>query len=125
MNILAIDYGTKRIGLAWVQLGLGVVLPYGIIEKPTLQGQVQAVVELIEKEGIDTLVVGLPLGLNGKENENTERVHAFVLALKKAKEISVEFIDERFSSKQADVMGGDASRDEKAAMVLLQNYLAN
>ena len=31
MNILGIDFGTKRIGLAWVQIGLDVILPFGVV----------------------------------------------------------------------------------------------
>ena len=117
MNILAIDYGAKRIGLAWVNTDIGVVLPFGQIINPEL-------ITLIQREGIDKIVVGLPLGLNGKENKGTERVRGFVEDLKKYIAVSIEFIDERFSSAEADRMeGGGASRDEKAAMIILQTYL--
>ena len=44
MNVLAIDYGDKRIGLAWVQTGLDVVLPYGLIT-----GGLKELVSLIKK----------------------------------------------------------------------------
>lgn len=117
MNILAIDYGKKRIGLAWVQVGLDVVLPYGIVST------MDELVQLIEKEKIDKLIVGFPIGLDGKENRNTKETQLFVSELKKKVDLPIEFIDERFTSKQADSMGGEASRDEKAAMVILQNYL--
>jgi putative Holliday junction resolvase len=117
MNILAIDYGKKRIGLAWCQKELGVVLPYGVIEGK------EELVELIKTEKIDKLIVGLPLGLDGKENENTKRVREFASEIEKTAMVSVEFVDERFSSHQADRMGGEASRDEKAAMILLEAWL--
>lgn len=123
MNILGIDYGKKRIGLAWVQSGLDVVLPFGQITMQDTHSTIRELADLISKENIDKVVVGLPLGMEGEENENTERVRKFVGELEKQIEIPVEFFDERFSSRQADAMGGDASRDEKAAMVILQSYI--
>ena len=121
MNILGIDYGKKRIGLAWVGTDLGVVLPYGVINNE--QVMMSKLGELIEEEKVDKIIVGLPIGLDGKENNNTEKVREFVKELKNNVDVLIEFIDERFSSKQADQMGGDVSRDEKAAMVILQSYL--
>lgn len=118
MNILGIDYGTKRIGLAWVQSGLDLILPYGVVTQEELP-------ELIQRENIDRAVVGLPLGLeDGSENDNTKRIREFGDWLIAETGIHVEYIDERMSSQQADRMEGDMSRDEKAAMVMLQAYLA-
>ena len=117
MNILAIDFGTKNIGLAWCDTGIGVVLPYGVVKKTELAG-------FIAKEKIDKVVVGLPLGLDGKENANTVRVKKFADELRAQISAPVEFFDERFSSQQADRSEGGASRDEKSAMVILEGYLA-
>ena len=118
MNTLGIDYGKKRIGLAWVQSGLDVVLPYGVIK-----GEMEELVNFIKKEKIDKLVMGMPIGLDGKENQNTKRVRTFAENLEYKTGLKVEFIDERYTSAEADNMGGEVSRDEKAAMIILQNYL--
>lgn len=123
MNILAIDYGSKNIGLAWCQKELKVVLPFGCIAGKGEGGNGKELIELIEKEKIDKVVVGLPVGLGGGENENTKKIRKFVSELKKEIDVPVDFIDERFTSAQADRMGGEASRDEKAAMIILQSYL--
>lgn len=123
MNILALDYGKKRIGMAWIDTDLGVVLPYGVIENKEPIASRQELVDFIDKENVQKLIVGLPIGLDGKENENTKSVRKFIEEVKKMVGIPVEFIDERFSSREADRMGGEASRDEKAAMLILQTYL--
>jgi putative Holliday junction resolvase len=125
MNILAIDYGTKNIGLALVDTNLGVVLPFGVVQNQESRIKNQEVISLIKKEKIDKIIVGLPMGLDGKENKNTERIRKFVEELKLEVDIPIEFFDERFSSQQADAMGGGVSRDEKAAMVVLQSYLGS
>jgi len=117
MNILAVDHGMKRIGLAWTDSDLGVVLPYGVL------GSVAELLELVEKEKIDRIIVGWPLNLESEENDNTERVKTFVEELKNNIEIPIELIDERFTTIQAEKMGGEASLDEKAAMLILQSYL--
>jgi len=121
MNILAIDFGTKNIGLAWCDTGIGVVLPYGKLETRNWKLEL---VKLINTERIDKVVIGLPVGLDGKENMNTARVKKFGEELKAQISVSVEYCDERFSSQQADRSEGGASRDEKSAMVVLESYLA-
>lgn len=131
MNILAIDYGTKNIGLAWCDTGIGVVLPYGQVKGE--RGKVKGLAELIKKEKIDKVVIGLPMGLDGTENENTKRIRAFAEELKNEIAAPVEFANEMFSSQEADRMGGGgttstklgASRDEKSAMVILESYVEN
>ena len=117
MNILAIDYGTKNIGLARAVTGIDVILPFGGVSGP------KGLIEIIKKERIDKIIVGLPSGLDGSENKNTERVRKFVDEVKKEINIPVEFITEIFSSQAGDRMGAGVSRDEKAAMVILQSYL--
>jgi len=132
MNILGIDYGTKNIGLAWVDTDLGIVLPYGVLRNEERGTRNEELAKLIKKEKADKIVIGLPLTLeDGAENPNTKRVRAFGNKLEKLVDLPIEFIDERLSSFEADNMGGDltkgqtgASRDEKAAMIILQEYLS-
>ncbi|PIT87947.1 MAG: Holliday junction resolvase RuvX [Candidatus Magasanikbacteria bacterium CG10_big_fil_rev_8_21_14_0_10_40_10] len=118
MNILAIDYGTKRIGLAKWNSTAKVVLPAGVVEN------IEQTVELIKINNIDLLVIGMPYALNSQtDNANMIRVKNFIIKLSELTQIKIEVFDERFSSQQADKMGGTVSRDEKSAMVILQNYL--
>ena len=118
--------------MAWAQSGLDVVLPFGKIinhksQKSVTAGQAEIInqdlLDIIKKEKMDLIIIGLPLDLDGKENDNTKRVRKFVEELKKQVKVSIEFVDERFSSRAADVMGGRVSRDERAAMVILETYL--
>jgi len=119
MNILALDYGQKNIGLAWCDTSIGAPLPFGVVKG----GDFLELVKVIKTEKIDKVIIGLPLGMDGKEKANTARVREFGEQLKKQITASVEFFDERFSSQQADRSEGGVSRDEKAALVILQSYL--
>ena len=117
MKILGIDFGTKRIGLAWTDTTLGMVLPLGIAKNMT------ELITIIEEEKVDQVVIGFPMSLAGTENKNTERVQNAAFEIQKATGLTVEFFDERFSSQAADAMGGGVSRDEKSAMIILEGYL--
>jgi len=123
MNILGVDFGTKRIGLAWVNKDLGVVLPYGQIRGKDREEMLLKLAKFIKDEKIDKVVFGLPITLEGKESSNSRRVRSFVDDLKKNISAPVDFYDERLSSFAADQMEGDATRDEKAAMIILIDYL--
>lgn len=117
MNILAVDFGTKNIGLAWCDTGIGAPLPFGVSKN------IGDLVKIIKNEKIDKIIVGLPVGMDGKENANTDRVKKFGLELQNLVDISVEYFDERLSSQAADRMEGGVTRDEKAAMIILEDWL--
>lgn len=123
MNILAVDFGTRRMGLAWVDTDLKVALPFGTIEGKNLAEISQKFVKLILTEKIDRIVIGLPFDLSGRECANTERVRKFVERVKKEIKIPIDFIDERFTSQAADKLDTGVSRDEKAAILILEDYL--
>ena len=117
MKILGIDYGTKRIGLAWADTTLGVVLPFGIVKT------IPALIKLITDEKVNAVVMGFPLGLSGAENANTKRIQQAGFEIQKATGLTVEYFDERFSSQAADAAAGNVSRDERSAMIILEGYL--
>lgn len=123
MNILGIDFGTKNIGLAWVETGIGAVLPYGVIKEEKGKTKLKQLVDLVKQENIERVVFGLPIGLGGEENINTKRVRDFVEELKQSIDVPVEFMNEMFSSQQADRSAGGASRDEKSAMIILEDWV--
>ena len=64
-NYLGVDYGTKRIGLAWAD-DLGVALPIGAIAGVELQGCLEELGKEIKQRNINQLVIGYPLHMDGK-----------------------------------------------------------
>jgi len=120
MKILSLDYGTKHIGMAKWNSEVDVVLPFGVANN------LDEIIQLAKQEKFDKIVVGMPYSAQNKNiySSNTERVIEFIKKLKDSLDIEINTLDERFSSQQADRMGGEASRDEKSAMVILEGYLA-
>ncbi len=126
MNILAIDYGQKRIGLAWMQEGLDVILPFGVIRVDgSSQNPYQELIDVIKNERIGKVIIGLPLGAEGEETPNTKRVREFAQHIEKSTSVPIIFIDERYTTHEAGRMGGIASADEKSAMLILESYNEN
>ena len=132
-RVLAIDLGTKRTGLAVTDPLKMLANPLETVDTAVLMDFLKA---YCAKEEVDTLVLGLPIRLNGKDNEMTPRVMAFKSALEKIfPTLKVELIDERFTSKmalQSMIAMGSKKKDrrEKAgnldkvsAAIILQSYL--
>lgn len=99
MKVAAIDYGTKRIGLAVGEDGQ--LLFSKMLE---IDPETQAIVtlsEVLDRESIGTIVIGLPRRLDGSEKEEAQRVRQFAGQLSKGRHIPVIFLDERLTSTEA------------------------
>jgi putative holliday junction resolvase len=118
---LGVDWGEKRIGLALADSETKMATPF------TTVANAREVAEIAREEAVDVLVLGKPIKMRGESEGLSPEFLKFSEELKKIiPEIQIEFIDERLSSKAADALpGGDlkASRDEVAAMIILQSYL--
>lgn len=127
---MALDVGEKTIGIA-VSDELGITAS----PRETMRrgGQeLDLLREMVEREGIGDVVVGLPISLNGTLGPAAHNVLAFVELLRGRLEIPVETWDERLTTAEAEKMliGADTRRakrrqvvDQIAASLILQGYL--
>lgn len=127
-NILAIDYGEKRIGLATADTELKVALPFGIVENKGHSALIAQIADICRKERIEKIVVGIPMGLGGKPTEQTVKTKKFIETLKEKILISIAEQSEIFTSRQAHGIFKDAGVkkkriDESAATLILADYL--
>ncbi len=100
MRYLAIDYGTKRTGLAICDSAETIASPLAII-----QGQkelLKKIAEVVETENVEAVVLGLPLNMTGSESSQTKLVLKFAGQLKDHLHIPVHLQDERLSSFSAE-----------------------
>ena len=79
---------------------------------------------LIEDQGAERVVIGLPLTLRGEEGEQAERARTFAERLERKVSIPVELHDERLTTRLAERTGGQSDADSRAAAHLLESYLA-
>jgi len=131
-RILAIDYGSKRTGLAITDPGQIIASPLETVPTHELMHYLQA---YFDREQVELVVVGHPRQMDNSESESMKQIRFFVGAFKKRfREIPVEWEDERFTSKMAmDAMiaGGVKKSDRKvkgnvdrvSAALILQSFL--
>jgi putative Holliday junction resolvase len=133
-RLLAVDYGERRIGLAISDPSGTIASPAGVIVRRA--GKRPPVAEIIRRaEALEArgFIVGLPLDGNGDETPRSAEARSIADALAKRTGLSVELIDERYTTAAAlravREMGGSTQGrkgdvDALAATVLLQHALA-
>jgi putative holliday junction resolvase len=123
VRILALDYGTARIGCAISDPSETLARPLAVLEPP----DPGSVAELVAAHEVEQVVIGLPLHLNGREGEQAEATKRFGDELRRLVDVPVETYDERLTTRMAAEsrrQGAEAPEDALAAAHLLEGYLA-
>jgi putative pre-16S rRNA nuclease len=122
-RVLALDYGRAHCGCALSDPTGTLATPIEVIEEPASEAGLAALARLVAERGVEVVVVGLPVGLSGKEGPQAQEARQFVDQLVGVLTVPVETYDERFTTKLAAGAGGRASEDSRAAAHLLESYL--
>ena len=133
-RILAVDYGTKRVGLAVTDETQTLAQPLATLKNNGVRGLISAIVKVVEEEEVISVVVGLPYTMRGEKGPMAERVEAFAEGLSSGLNVPVSTCDESLSSASAErallKMGRSPSRekervDQLAAVYILRSHLAS
>ena len=129
---MALDVGESRIGVAVGETEVKFATPQSAItRRGPVSDDVSVVLSVAGEDGVDELVVGLPLSLSGAEGHQARSVLKFVEKLRVQTELKVSTVDERYSTVEAErrvrAAGGRPSRDRgrvdsAAAAIILQTY---
>lgn len=142
-RVLGIDLGTRRIGLAVADEGIGIARPLATVNRgTTVEADAAAIGRVCDEQAVSELVVGLPVEAKGAEGEMAAAARDWALALGESLGLPVTMRDERLSSFEAERRlgrmprgrsGGPPSRtqrnafrariDREAASVILQDEL--
>lgn len=131
MKYLAMDLGTKRLGLAISTSGV-LTTPYKLISFKTYEEARDEVIKIIEKEKITCLVLGLPKNMDNSMGFASERSLNFKKLLEEKCNLPVNLVDERLSTVEAEsiLIENNYSRakrknviDELSACIILDTYL--
>ena len=125
-NILALDVGDRRVGVALADSQIKIAVPYGYLERS--DKIIQQITELMLDHDINILVIGYPRNQSGEATKQTESVEQFA---KKLAEVEIDadlvFQDESLSSVEAERRLGRVKDkgeiDAEAASIILQDYL--
>lgn len=127
-TLLAFDYGEKRIGVALGNMLTRQARALAVVPNANREYRFEAVGKLIGEWKPDALVVGLPLHPDGTPHEMTRLAKRFGNQLNGRFNLPVAWVDERYSSVQAEADMRDAGvrvdmLDAEAARIILQQYL--
>ena len=132
-TFLGIDYGTKRIGLAWAN-DLGIALPIKAIRGTDFDACLDELSKEIRERKIDQIVIGYPLHMDGRKGKRTEEVDQFVKILKASFVLPIHRVDERLTSHAAEEALGKNVKSKKtlksgkvdatAACLILKDFLS-
>jgi putative Holliday junction resolvase len=131
-RVIALDVGTKTIGVAMSDPLRITANPVCTVARKGVKRDVLVLVEICEGKEVDTLVVGLPLELDDSEKRSARLARQVGETLGKALGLKPVYIDERYSSVEAEqvLIEADLSRkkrkgviDQAAAMFILRSYL--
>lgn len=123
MRYLGIDYGGRRMGVARSDTEERIAFPERTIE---YRARKEAIAELkkICDTGIAAIVIGLPIGLDGKETDETAEVRAFATDLAYAIHVPIYFENEMLTSRMAAAAGMTGGHlDASSAAIILQSHL--
>jgi len=130
---MALDVGSKRIGVAIADPTESFALPVGTIERTNLRADLAQIQEYIESYNVKDLVIGDPITLAGERGIAAQKMDSFVEALRSVYPGPVHRVDERMTTAQVTktLIAADVSRkkrktvvDKMAAALILESYLA-
>lgn len=130
--ILALDVGTRTIGLACTDVSVRFVLPDRVLSRVGTKKDAAVVAQICKEKRIATVIVGLPLGLNDEETRSTRLARQVGEAVALATGLPLYWQDERYSTLEAEermrAAGADAATrrariDAHAAVVILEDWL--
>lgn len=131
MKVLAVDFGTKHIGLAVGNSQTRMATPLGQIAARNRRHVLEEILKRVGEFEISHIVVGYPLNMDGSRSLTCERVDQFINYLNKRVALPISRVDEKLSSFAAEEMGKEMVNDYRqrktfldslAAQVILQNF---
>jgi len=131
--ILAIDLGSKRIGLAVSDRDARIAFPAGVLERSGTAKDMARLRAIVAERGICEIVVGLPIHMSGRKGPEAQAAGEFARKLTEATGLSVTLQDERWTSREAERTLRELGHrrapkpgriDELAATLILSTYLA-
>ena len=131
-NLLGLDFGDKTIGIAVSDKTKTIATPIITLKRKGIEKDIKILLSIFKEYNVGGVVLGLPLSLDGNENERTEKVRKFAKEL--SKNIKVTFYDERYSSdviykelRKNSISNAKIKKkiDQMAASYILQGFLDN
>jgi putative Holliday junction resolvase len=121
MRAIGLDIGSKTIGIALTDEANIAAHPHSVLARAGILDDVSAVLTLIAKHSVTTVVVGVPFELSGKVGHRARRVLELAHAIKGKLPPGIAYVeqDERFTTSEAEraLIATDARRDKRKSVI--------
>lgn len=131
--VLAIDYGTKRVGLAVTDIDRSYTFPRDTLLRSTTESEIAHLKQLCAEDGVELIAMGLPINADGTHGPMAKAAQRYAAVLTTHLEIPHVFVDERYTSQEAeeylrelyprDTRKRRQMRDRAAAVIILRTFL--
>lgn len=131
-RVMALDYGEVRIGIAVSDVTRFLASGLENYTRVNLEKDCSHIAELVKDNNVKTIVIGLPLNMDGTAGVRVEKTKEFAEELSRYTDVKIDFLDERLTSVSAEkiLISADVSRkkrkqvlDKLSATIILQDYL--
>ncbi len=118
-RLMALDVGEKTVGLALGTTAFALASPLETIRRTRFAADAQRIFALADEHGVDALVIGLPVNMDGSEGRRCQSVRQFAADLLARRDIAAAFWDERLSTAAVTraMIEADLSRRKRAEAV--------
>jgi putative Holliday junction resolvase len=132
MRLMGLDIGDKRIGVALSDPGETLAGSLRVVRRRSSEADLALITSMVEEHGVEKIIVGYPLRLNGRVGEQATKIESYVAGLRAALGVPVVLWDESYSTQRAREAMIEAGRGRKerkqrldavAAAVILQDYI--
>lgn len=137
MRIMALDYGSKTVGVALSDELMLTAQAFETIFRTSenkLRKTIRRIEEIIQEKQVSKIIIGKPLNMDGAEGQRVEKTKEFVKLLEKRTNIEIIWQDERLTSieameilKENQIKKSETKKyiDQVAAMLILEEYMNN
>jgi len=122
VRYLALDVGDRTIGLAVGEDAFGLARPLRTIRRRGVAADLESLREIVAKEDVGAIVIGLPLDTRGEVGHQAKRVRTFAESARTLG-VPLTLVDERFTTAEA-ARRGATDLDAGAAVVLLEDFFS-
>jgi putative Holliday junction resolvase len=129
-NLIALDVGEQRVGVALVRAEVRIATVLPTLERPAADFW-QQLEAILQEYAVETVVVGLPRGLEGQETAQTKTIETFGDELTQRFSVTIAWQDEALTSREAEHLLKESGKpyakgdiDAQAARLILEDYLS-
>ncbi len=129
-KVMALDIGTKRVGIALSDFLRVIATPYNTISRIPEKDAIEKIIKIAKENRVEKIVIGVPINMDGTYGfqaddciEFSQKIHGFDI-IQEDERLTSEEAEERLRSRKVDFRRNKGLVDMESAAIILEQYLA-